>query len=207
MCRAEVSPTLRTLLGQERPRSGERGERGDESLSAAATAGRGAPVRRFPNTLQSPPGAFNPSLGSQPLPNAATSADRPVSGTVFRAARSQSQARVLASEKRRSSPSPHDVCAAQPGFLRALLAGCRPPPGSGGHGEGRQPLAGGPGRLSDRQQPGGSGEGTRAPSACRRRSWTCVPALETQAERAQRGGRRHGLTPSREGEERPRSRG
>lgn len=122
--------------------------------------------------LQSPPNAFKPSLGSQPHPNAVTSADQLVSGTqsstvwtAFLIAGSQSQAQVLASEKCCSFLSPHDVCAAQPGFLRALLTGCRPHPraaGSRGHGEGRQPLAGGPVRLSNRQQPGGSGEGTQA---------------------------------------------
>lgn len=49
-------------------------------------------------------------------------------------------------------------------WLLASPAGCRQQQaaGSRGHREGRQPLASSPGRLSDRQQPGGSGEGTQA---------------------------------------------
>lgn len=52
--------------------------------------------------------------------------------SAFCVAGSQSQARVLTLEKCCSDPSPQDVCAAQPGFLRILLAGCWPPPRAAG---------------------------------------------------------------------------
>lgn len=52
--------------------------------------------------------------------------------SAFHVAGSQSQARVLASEKCCSSLSPHNMRAAQPGFLRTLLAGCWPPPRAAG---------------------------------------------------------------------------